>query len=1210
MKKLFLFLVLLIAVSTLAACDMINNNDPNDIIDKLPDDIKDDLPDGVLDGLTPLKDCNGYGDYIVIEGICYPMNDILHKNIQVTTTQTIVNYTNGIELMSDYVADLSGSTGLAVVDRAMFERQNASGAQGAMVEEDPVTETDNLIVKLTEEGFFEEVSFTDDTGFSVQILANPLALEVYGEFTVVIFEVDQGWYNNEEPDFNQKVWNSYYAGGIYLIHNETGKLFSTKEIVFEENTWTDYYYQPREITITAELNQPIKELIVEKMVDDNGNPILDENGNEIWNEIEVEILDSNGNPIIFTESPYQMEIKEIQKVEYFEKQVLDENENPVVDENGNPVMEIVEVPVLDDNGNPIFETVEVPVLDENGEPIMMQFFEVKLTIDEKIETVHTENYARITDNALTPIAEKFIQKVMEEYYNWNYYRVSNYQLYDHTFTYTDELIYFVQWVQNTSTNTQNRVIKKMYFDDVTEEIIIENYVDITKAGFDNCQLFVEPINGTIICDNWEDNIKIYSSTNGLKTLDDTERLRPIILPNGELFFYDDRDEYVEELGYSTTKLYTINPNGTLNFNYVELGEKLQICVGDCRLYFKISYMNEGNNDRVEHIEFDFPTGSAEIANAEAYLLSLGAFDSTRPVCEDPNGCYYTQNYQIVDENGTVLSNNSIGDRYYPGETPPSYSIQYLLDSTAIVQYKTQSVREEKVCTSVSELGCSDNISLRDNTIGNGIHLYETFVINNGDPLLNDFQIDSNNTNGVYSYTKTINGVVCGNTDGCQDIVDVFYYIDGKEIVHSSTWYNTAFGDVIPVQIEYHNSDATSITPRLETCQEGYCQAIVTINTNQQYYISYEYGEEMLLAINYVDTDKTVYTTKVFEREYCTVVNGCYYNDTIYEIVDENDTVLYTFIGASVDYGEKAPFKAKYQINDITVNYEYEYVQQDVVCENTVCYEDSYVRIQMNNGESVYVHNLTKQYSQGEKIVNNYEITEDKFVSENFNNICTNTNGCYISTNDFSFFLEDGTEVTATYDEWQRHISVFFEFGEIMPVDDDFHVNYELRNLETRTYRISPWEFINGLERMSILDDNLYLLEKNSWIEGEYNYILEFNELTGRYRISSTNMATILEITKFNDTYIAINEDKTAILQYTFNSLLSDQNIYYFDEANLTSGLELNGVNDLIVNYDGSIYFKGVDNFLNDITGYIDELGIVNIDTEYNEPIIVRVRPIN
>ncbi len=81
--------------------------------------------------------------------------------------------------------------------------------------------------------------------------------------------------------------------------------------------------------------------------DADGNPIqkVDENG--------TPVVDANGNPVYETEK--------VQKV--------DENGAPVVDANGNPVYETEEVPIIDENGNPVYETEKVPATNSKGQTI-------------------------------------------------------------------------------------------------------------------------------------------------------------------------------------------------------------------------------------------------------------------------------------------------------------------------------------------------------------------------------------------------------------------------------------------------------------------------------------------------------------------------------------------------------------------------------------------------------------------------------------------------------------------------------------------------------------------------------------------------------------------------------------------------------------------------------------------------------------------------
>lgn len=150
----------------------------------------------------------------------------------------------------------------------------------------------------------------------------------------------------------------------------------------------------------------------------------------------------------------------------------------------------------------------------------------------------------------------------------------------------------------------------------------------------------------------------------------------------------------------------------------------------------------------------------------------------------------------------------------------------------------------------------------------------------------------------------------------------------------------------------------------------------------------------------------------------------------------------------------------------------------------------------------------------------------------------------------------------------------------------------------------------ALRETVILDDNLYLIERQSWAQGDDNFILSFNEETQRYSVKYTNISAVIEITQFGDSYIAINNDETAILNFAYNESMSNDNYYYFDVENLTAGLAIYAVKDLIVDFDGDVFFSGVDNQVQPITGRINELGEVLIDTDFTVVEVIRVRPIN
>ncbi len=155
-----------------------------------------------------------------------------------------------------------------------------------------------------------------------------------------------------------------------------------------------------------------------------------------------------------------------------------------------------------------------------------------------------------------------------------------------------------------------------------------------------------------------------------------------------------------------------------------------------------------------------------------------------------------------------------------------------------------------------------------------------------------------------------------------------------------------------------------------------------------------------------------------------------------------------------------------------------------------------------------------------------------------------------------------------------------------------------------------YRVFNNIQHMSILEDNRYFIPRGSWERGQDNIILDYNPTTKRYSAHYTNLPAMSEVAPLGDGFIGINNDKTAILYFERNEEKSLDGYHYYDLINLTEGENVHAVNNLIIDFDGSIYFKAVDNFIQDITGVIHADGTVEIDTFYTEREIIRVRPIN
>jgi hypothetical protein len=1198
----------------LSGCGLFDSDDPiiddpnNPYIPTDPNDPND--PNDPKDPNDPwnMGDCSGYGNYVIIEGQCIPLPDIVSGNINIGEGETIVNYMNSVELMNDLVADLSGSTGLAVVNKSVFEKTMQDSV--ALSGEDS-DEAENIIVKLNEEGFFEEVSFSDDHGLSVEIKSNPLVLEVFGDFTVVAFEVDLG-YNDPNLDFTQKLYDSLYSGGIYLIHNETGKLFATKQVEYTENTYTHWEDHSRTVTVMVTLGQPVVEFIEELLVDETGAPILDEDGKEQFTIVENPLFDKNGNPIIFNEGPVQMETIEIPVMEMVEVPVLDEDGNPILDENGNPKVEMVEQQILDENGNPKVDVVTQPVLDEDGNPVFEPEFELDIFIEDQREITMIDYHAHIMDNPLSSLAQRFVDKIVSEYYHWDYYRVNNYRLDNHSFAYNNDAIFYMDWVHVEGQSDGKQSIRKLYFDFEYSEIVIEDFLDVTKAGFDQCELIIDPLNNNVICDPWDGNIKIYSETLGLMTVSDSESLQPVTFPNGELYFYDYNEEFVDELDYWTTALYTIQADGTLQANYIELGEQTEMCYGDCFYGVEVDmYTADGiAYSEMNWVDMVMGNGSPIFYQADLQMQSVGEFDATRPECTDPNGCWYDIVYELLDVDGNEVLKVFASDNYFPTETAPNFIERYTMDENTVIEYQQMWSEIDMYCD--NEIGCTNHLNIIDENINtNGLWMHDTMIVENGEQLIQEIRIKDDATI-TYEYEQTYNGETC-DYESCNVWVDVLVFdMDGTELYRTNMEKTYALNDIIPLHIDYHITENTDTVYKTEVCTSSSgCWEWYNVD-GFGFGITYDKDDMMYHSITFAETDMVEVTEETIVREVCTEPNGCWYNESKYIVLDEDGSELFVFDnGGHVEYGYKLPFSATLSITDADVWYQKEHIDEDAVCNETFC--NTGVNIELDLGENTLINlgwgNIT--VAQGEKLMHRIVLSETSFESAVSEKVCLDELGCIVHSKNFIIVDEDGTELQKSYDEyWWQSLPVQFAYGEKIPVNEDFTVTFEVQNKEYRKHRISIHEFIHRLHETVVLDENLYLIERETWVQGDDNFILTFNEDTNRYSVKFTNISTVLEITDFKDGYIAINEDETAIIQFQYNEAESNDDYYYFDVTNLTEGLLINGVNDLIVDYDGSIYFKGVDNFIQDITGSISEDGTVQIDTEFTEREVIRVRPIN
>lgn len=1213
MKKLTLFFIFIL-VFTLSGCTELTQQDnpqEPDIIDDNKDIIDDNKT--LIENYEEYFNCDGSGDFIIVDGVCYKMDQILKDSITYLEELERSSEIGDIKTLNNYVADLTNSTGIAVVSKDVYNNntnpQTIPQRENGETSED-TENNDNVIVKLTEEGFFEEVSFTDDLGNYVSVMPNPIALEVYGAYTVIFFETDSTYFDPNDPniEFADLLYNSLYTGGAYLLHNETGKMFSTKDTVINQEIREYTVDNYRDITLTVTLNEPAVEVIYKEVLDEFGEPVLDDEGNPIYEEILNELIGDDGNPIIFTDGPYLTEIIDVPQFEYYEVKELDEEGNPILDEEGNPIITIEEVPILDELGEQLYLQEETIVFDDEGNPVFQNEFEVTIQIKEVQHIMETINHISITDNALSELGQIFIQKILEEYYNYSYYRVYNHQLYPYNFVFDDENIFFRH--DKIVDNKNEQIVTKIDFDYETNELLLEEFVNLSKAGLAEGEVIYDTNSKLIISKMWEGDIKIYSETNGLRTIPDSSNMQFIQMPNGEILLNGHQEKFVEELGYYTLPLYAINSDGTLSERYFEIGEKFELSYGNHNDYVNYYLLDEEGNpyDYQFGLSLLYNEGDKIHSSFNLQVSETGEFSSLRTVCEQSWGCNYSVEFTVLDSDGLEIGSGM--DSRYVDEGNDAFpsKITYQLTEDSNINYRRIHTNTEEVCS--LEIGCVQNFSIYDQALNQyGLHINYKSIIEQGDKIINGITIPEDAPT-TREYSQEINRGVCEN-EYCSVLVMVELYNSDDQLIDTQEqWMGYSLGDVMPFVTEVHINDDAVIDYHPINCDQDSCSYQTNIG-NYYFDISYGLGETPINYISENDTTITHIYDQIFTAETCTNVDGCYQEYVTYKIVDDNNNILYETTGnVWVDYGYKEAYLITVNINDTTINYSQNYTEEDMICVEETCTEYVNVYQVTSTNQHDHLFNLNVTYQQGDKIIDSIELTNTNVIEEDYQEVCHQMDGCHYQTNNFTIIDEDGNEVGVDDINHQQFVTVIFGYGEPIPVQENIAVTLTMTDAVYRMNRSSVYEFINYFDKMHQIDENLFFIEKDDWTPGDYNFLISFNEETGNYKVVYTNLTGVSDIVKFNESYIAVNDIKTAIYQFTYVDRYSTDDYYYYDLVNLTEGLQINEVEDLFVDYDGSIYFTGIDNFIQDITGFITDTGEVTIDTEYTERQIIRVRSIN
>ncbi len=193
-------------------------------------------------------------------------------------------------------------------------------------------------------------------------------------------------------------------------------------------------------------------------------------------------------------------------------------------------------------------------------------------------SVHKTYDYEVFPGLLRELAERFKSYVMSEYYDWNYYRVSNHTINNSNIVFDNETLYYIELPH--ATTEQPKRIMQLTYDGEDQEALLEEYLNLSLANMTDCNgRYLDAYGNQMMCYNRRnyDSIFIHSTKEGLVDVEETAYLRPLIFPNGRILFYDLNTSYDETLGDEPRHLYQINADGTLAASSIELSIGDDVC---------------------------------------------------------------------------------------------------------------------------------------------------------------------------------------------------------------------------------------------------------------------------------------------------------------------------------------------------------------------------------------------------------------------------------------------------------------------------------------------------------------------------------------------------------------------------------------------------------------------------------------------------------
>jgi|GEM_PF-4418014 len=678
--------------------------------------------------------------------------------------------------------------------------------------------------------------------------------------------------------FSDMMQSAHYNGLLYFVYLPTGKMQASMNVKLQTSEYVNEYVDETRYEVTALPGEPVYISQVEKTLDDSGNIIE--------NEVSVMALDENGDPIRFIGVPYAHNVKE----------------EPILDEMGNEI--------FDANNNPLSKKVITVFFDENQNPMLSDTFEATIIYQNIVKEKHIDYYIETTPNELTDFGQRYLDFVLWHHKNKE---VSPYLLSENPVLLGEMGLYFTSWNE-----LGEEVLQVLSYDETLQRLTIKDVLNLTKAGFDEWNVYFDITRSRLILDMQNEPIIIYDFESGISTIKETEHMNIATINDSEVLLVSEFSTYQADLDYWTNVIAKLDVDGNLITYPVTLNPTERVCIGDCletaRISIETSY---GISDY--YVNLLYQEGEEIASSMTIEVVSMKILDDAF-ICEDVGGCWKTIQNDVVDASNNVILTTYESEWVAEGEKMGPLYIQYRLDENTNFEYQTQWKTDTLYCD--NEIGCVSGVSLYDPN--NEIYLYQNTLIKHNDPLLTYIDL-TKSLYAEYNYQdEGIERELCLNIDGCWDHTVYNIYNEENELlisfdqdVYVKYGYRApAFSEITVTEdaLSYQTISYEEVMTSPEDSYVTYVSLYLEEDEKEPKYIGagsmiINEGDPIISSI-IVNRDQI---TQTKDTQNCIELEGCTYYTSSFEILDQNNNPLniqnvgYYELPYFIPYGESIPF---------------------------------------------------------------------------------------------------------------------------------------------------------------------------------------------------------------------------------------------------------------------------------------------------------------